>query len=175
MHWAQACLPPNSLSKSDLHICSLQCPLNMPLLSTHPATSVHSSCHFCPLNMLLLSTKYATSVCGSDSLKQLSCCFCCTQIFEHWFACCLSMWLCRCQSLEAQLKSLLYYFRHHTVEPEILKRLCFVEIVYMLQSHANRCETVPLKISLVSCLLLCMHCVLFAAVHAFCMSGILSA
>lgn len=44
----------------------------------------------------------------------------------------------RCQSLEAQLKSLLYYFRHHTVEPEILKRLCFVEIVYMLQSHANR-------------------------------------
>ncbi|DBA87229.1 TPA: hypothetical protein ACH3X1_004295 [Trebouxia sp. C0004] len=44
----------------------------------------------------------------------------------------------RSESLEAQLKSLLYYFRHHTVEPEILKRLCFVEIVYMLQNHANR-------------------------------------
>ncbi|DBB18325.1 hypothetical protein WJX82_007786 [Trebouxia sp. C0006] len=44
----------------------------------------------------------------------------------------------RSASLEAQLKSLLYYFRHHTVEPEILKRLCFVEIVYMLQNHANR-------------------------------------
>jgi len=67
---------------------------------------------------------------------------------------CLSMWLCRSESLEAQLKSLLYYFRHHTVEPEILKRLCFVEIVYMLQNHANRC--VPLKIPPVCCLLLCM-------------------
>ncbi|KAL3153054.1 hypothetical protein ABBQ38_012077 [Trebouxia sp. C0009 RCD-2024] len=41
-------------------------------------------------------------------------------------------------SLEADLKSLLYYFRHHTVEPEVLKRLCFVEIVYSLQNHANR-------------------------------------
>ncbi|KAL0027369.1 hypothetical protein WJX79_005479 [Trebouxia sp. C0005] len=44
----------------------------------------------------------------------------------------------RSEILEAQLKSLLYYFRHHTVEPEILKKLCFVEIVYMLQNHANR-------------------------------------
>lgn len=45
----------------------------------------------------------------------------------------------RDEALEADLKSLLYYFRHHTVEPEILKRLCFVEIVYSLQNHANRC------------------------------------
>ncbi|DBA90864.1 TPA: hypothetical protein ACH3X2_004268 [Trebouxia sp. C0005] len=44
----------------------------------------------------------------------------------------------RSEILEAQLKSVLYYFRHHTVEPEILKRLYFVEIVYMLQNHANR-------------------------------------
>lgn len=44
-------------------------------------------------------------------------------------------------SLEADLKSLLYYFRHHTVEPEVLKRLCFVEIVYSLQNHANRCNS----------------------------------
>ncbi len=68
------------------------------------------------------------------------------------------MWLCRSESLEAQLKSLLYYFRHHTVEPQILKRLCFVEIVYMLQNHANRYGTVSVGlISPVSCLLLCMH------------------
>lgn len=46
--------------------------------------------------------------------------------------------LCRSEPLEADLKSLLYYFRHHTVEPDILKRLCFVELVYMLQHHANR-------------------------------------
>ena len=46
----------------------------------------------------------------------------------------------RDEALEADLKSLLYYFRHHTVEPEILKRLCFVEIVYSLQNHANRCN-----------------------------------
>lgn len=44
----------------------------------------------------------------------------------------------RSEALEADLKSLLYYFRHHTVEPDILKRLCFVELVYMLQHHANR-------------------------------------
>ena len=46
----------------------------------------------------------------------------------------------RSECLEADLKSLLYYFRHQTVEPEVLKRLCFVEIVYMLQNHANRCN-----------------------------------
>lgn len=44
----------------------------------------------------------------------------------------------RNEALEAELKTLLYYFRHHTVEPEVLKRLCFVELVYMLQNHANR-------------------------------------
>lgn len=71
---------------------------------------------------------------------------------DNTYACCLSVWLCRSESLEAQLKSLLYYFRHHTVEPEILKRLCFVEIVYMLQNHANRYGTVSVVISPVSCL-----------------------
>lgn len=81
-------------------------------------------------------------------------------------ACCLLIWLCRSESLEAQLKSLLYYFRHHTVEPEILKRLCFVEIVYMLQNHANRCGTVPVVI---------FPSVLFAAVHACCTTGVLRA
>ena len=64
---------------------------------------------------------------------------------------CQSVWSCRSESLEAQLKSLLYYFRHHTVEPQILKRLCFVEIVYMLQNHANRYGTVPVVIYPMSC------------------------
>ncbi|DBA70589.1 TPA: hypothetical protein ACH3X2_011978 [Trebouxia sp. C0005] len=73
----------------------------------------------------------------------------------------------RSEILEAQLKSLLYYFRHHTVEPEILKKLCFVEIVYMLQNHANRYWTVSVVSDFV--------CVLFAPVHACCMPGILPA
>ena len=57
----------------------------------------------------------------------------------HGLVLCDALPVSRDEALEADLKSLLYYFRHHTVEPEILNRLCFVEIVYSLQNHANRC------------------------------------
>ena len=61
-----------------------------------------------------------------------------------------SLLWCSDAALEAELKTLLYYFRHHTVEPEVLKRLCFVELVYMLQSHPNRCQNTMSMMSAIS-------------------------
>ena len=50
----------------------------------------------------------------------------------------LFFWQHRDDLLEADLKTMLYYFRHHTVDIAILKQLCFVETVYVLQKHPNR-------------------------------------
>ena len=81
--------------------------------------------------------------------------------------------VCRDEALEADLKTLLYYFRHHTVEPEILKRLCFVEIVYSLQNHANRYHFESHNKHPQLCSLLIKYVASEPAVHTFTQSAFL--